>query len=63
MITSEPWLVWHLFHESEMAPFSECMPQSARKVLDSISIVREACFRQLEFLPVLADSLAVYLFP
>jgi hypothetical protein len=28
-------------HESEMALFSECTLQCARKVLDSVSIVRE----------------------
>jgi hypothetical protein len=32
-------------HESEMALFSECMPQCARKVLDTADIVREACLR------------------
>jgi hypothetical protein len=30
-------------HESEMALFSECMLPCARKVLDSVSIVRDAC--------------------
>jgi hypothetical protein len=34
------------FNESEMALFSECMPQCARKVLDTADIVREACSRQ-----------------
>jgi hypothetical protein len=32
--------------ESEMALFSECMPQCARKPLDTADIVREAIFRQ-----------------
>jgi hypothetical protein len=35
------------FNESEMALFSECMLQCARKVLDTADIVREAWFRQL----------------
>ena len=35
------------FNESEMALFSECMLQCARKVLDTADIVREACFRKL----------------
>ena len=34
-------------YESEMALFSECMLQCARKALDTADIVREAMFRQL----------------
>src|SRR5271167_3388173 len=34
-------------HESEMALFSECVLQCARKGLDTADIVREACSRQL----------------
>jgi len=34
------------FHESEMALFSECMPQCAQKLLDTADIVRDAIFRQ-----------------
>jgi len=33
-----------------MALFSECMLRCGRKVLDSVSIVREAMFRQLMML-------------
>jgi hypothetical protein len=33
LIASEPWLDRHIFNESEMALFSECMPQCARKCL------------------------------
>lgn len=33
-------------YESEMALFSECMPWSARKVLDTADIVRDAILRQ-----------------
>jgi hypothetical protein len=32
-------------HGSETALFSECMPQCARKVLDTADIVRDAIFR------------------
>jgi hypothetical protein len=39
----------HFFNESEMALFSECMLQCARKVLDTADIVREAILRQLCF--------------
>jgi len=35
------------FNESEMALFSECMLECARKVLDTADIVREAIFQQL----------------
>src|SRR5579864_7032952 len=35
------------FNESEMALFSECSLECARKVLDTADIVREAMFRQL----------------
>src|SRR5437762_3511845 len=45
-ITSEPWLDRQFFHESEMALFSECMPECARIVLDTADIVREAMLRQ-----------------
>jgi hypothetical protein len=37
----------HIFNESEMALFFECMPLCAQKVLDTADIVREAMFRQL----------------
>jgi hypothetical protein len=37
----------HIFNESEMALFFECMLSCARKVLDTADIVREAIFRQL----------------
>ena len=33
-------------NESEMALFSECLLQCARKVLDTAGIVREAIFHQ-----------------
>jgi len=46
LITSEPWLVWHLFLQSEMALISEWMQQCEKKVLDDAGIVREACYRQ-----------------
>jgi hypothetical protein len=36
----------HIFNESEMALFFECMPLCAQKVLDTADIVREAMFRQ-----------------
>ena len=36
-----------MFHESEMALFSECTPECARIVLDTADIVREAMLRQL----------------
>jgi len=35
------------FNESEMALFSECMLQCARKVLDTADIVREAWLHKL----------------
>jgi len=35
------------FNESEMALFSECSLECARKVLDTADIVREAMFHQL----------------
>ena len=35
------------FPESEMALFSECMQECARKVLDTADIVREAWLQQL----------------
>jgi hypothetical protein len=37
----------HIFNESEMALFFECMPLCAQKVLDTADIVREAMLRQL----------------
>jgi hypothetical protein len=45
-ITSEPWLVWHLFQESEMARSSACAHCYAPKSLDTADIVRDAIFRQ-----------------
>jgi hypothetical protein len=42
----EPWLGRHLFNESEMALYLECMPQYARKMLDTADIVRDATLRQ-----------------
>jgi hypothetical protein len=47
LITSEPWLVWQIFNESEMARSSECQDYYARKVLDTADIVRDAMLRQL----------------
>jgi hypothetical protein len=45
-ITSGPWLDTALFfNESEMALFSECMPECARKLLDTADIVREAIYQ------------------
>ena len=35
------------FNESEMALFSECSLECARKVLDTADIVRDAIFQQL----------------
>jgi hypothetical protein len=43
----------HIFNESEMALFFECMPLCAQKVLDTADIVREAMFRQLPSVNVL----------
>jgi hypothetical protein len=40
-------LDWHIFNESEMALFFECMLECAQKVLDTADIVREAMLRQL----------------
>ena len=37
----------HIFNESEMALFFECLLLCAQKVLDTADIVREAMFRQL----------------
>ena len=37
----------HIFNESEMALFFECMLLCAQKLLDTADIVREAMFRQL----------------
>jgi hypothetical protein len=34
-------------HPSEMAPFSECMSQCARKILDPADIVRDEIFHHL----------------
>jgi hypothetical protein len=39
------WLDRHIFNESEMALFFECMLLSAQKVLDTADIVREAMFQ------------------
>jgi len=36
----------HIFNESEMALFFECLLLCAQKVLDTADIVREAMFRQ-----------------
>jgi len=35
-----------IFFESEMALFSECMRQCARKLLDTADIVRDAIYHQ-----------------
>jgi len=43
------------FNESEMALFSECSLECARKVLDTADIVREAMLRQLT-LPVVFEE-------
>jgi hypothetical protein len=40
------------FNESEMALFSECSLECARKVLDTADIVREAMFRELRVSPI-----------
>jgi hypothetical protein len=45
-MASEPWLDRHIFNESEMALFSECMLVCAQKMLDTAGIVREPMFRQ-----------------
>ena len=47
LIESEPRLDPALFHESEMALFSECTRWYAQKGLDTAGIVRDAIFRQL----------------
>jgi hypothetical protein len=39
-------------HESEMALFSECMQECARKVLDTADIVRDGDFSPLETTPL-----------
>jgi hypothetical protein len=39
-------LDWHIFNETEMALFFECMLECAQKVLDTADIVREAMFHQ-----------------
>jgi hypothetical protein len=46
-----------------MALFCECTVKCASNLLATGDIRRDASFRQLELLPVLMDSLAVYLFP
>jgi len=43
----EPLVGTALLRQSEMALYSECMSQCARKTLDTADIVRDACFRQL----------------
>jgi len=40
LIASEPWLDPQCFNESEMALFLECMPECARKGLDTADIQR-----------------------
>jgi len=40
------WLERQPFNESEMALFSECMLECARKVLDTADIVRDAILRK-----------------
>jgi hypothetical protein len=40
-------LDWHIFNETEMALFFECMLECAQKVLDTADIVREAMFQRL----------------
>ena len=47
LISGEPMVgMAKPFHESEMALFSECMEQCAKKVLDNAGIVRDAIFHQ-----------------
>jgi hypothetical protein len=51
----------HIFNESEMALFFECMLLCAQKVLDTADIVREAIFQQLTvfsypYFDVLSDT-------
>ena len=46
LTASELWLDRHIFNESELALFPECMLQCARKALDTAGIVREAILRQ-----------------
>ncbi len=53
----EPWLDRPFFIESEMALFSECMPKSTRKVLDTADIVRDAIFRQVRVSQVQAVAI------
>jgi len=53
LIASEPWLVEQKqqLHRGEMALFSECMRQCARKVLNTSDIVRDAMLQQLTSRP------------
>jgi hypothetical protein len=51
----------HIFNESEMALFFECMLLCAQKVLDTADIVREAIYRQLRFLSLLLSSDVVHI--
>jgi hypothetical protein len=49
LIASEPWVgrsKSNSFNKSEMALFYECMPQCARRLLDTADIVRDAMLHQ-----------------
>src|ERR1039458_974633 len=56
LIASGLWLDRHIFNESEMALFFECMPLCAQKVLDTADIVREAIYRHLSDFDTMSEG-------